>query len=279
MKHLFDAWEGIREKIQQARAFYLLLDYDGTLTPIVSRPEMALLPPEVKKKLIQLRDFPQVSIAVISGRSLEDICSKIGIRGITYVGNYGLEIQNPAGVHKKRLSLTGQRELARIHKALEEALKNIPEIFLENKESILAIHYRMVPKGDQGKVFQEMEEIQKKWGSKWQVTQGKMVFEIRPRADFHKGKAVRDLLRSMSNRDLLPFYFGDDQMDEDAFRFLRGKGITVFVGPLETPSAAEYFLDDPAEVAEFLERFIEARPGEDPPVPKILTGGKEKMIQ
>jgi len=68
---------------------------------------------------------------------------------------------------------------------------------------------------------------------------------------------------------LLPFYFGDDRTDEDAFRFLRGKGIPVFVGPPETPSEAEFFLADSAEVAEFMKRFIKAWPEENPAAPKI----------
>jgi trehalose 6-phosphate phosphatase len=68
---------------------------------------------------------------------------------------------------------------------------------------------------------------------------------------------------------LLPFYFGDDQSDEAAFRFLRGKGVTVFVGPPEVPSAGEFFLDDPAEVAEFMKRFIKVWPEEDSAAAKI----------
>jgi trehalose-phosphatase len=95
-----------------------------------------------------------------------------------------------------------------------------------------------------------------------------MVFEIRPRVDFHKGKAVRDLIKIVPIGGLLPFYFGDDQTDEDAFRFLRGKGITVFVGAPEISTEAEYFLKTPGEVTEFLKRFIENCPAEDS-LPKI----------
>ena len=269
MKHLFHNWEVIQERIRQARKVGLFFDYDGTLTPIVSRPDLAVCPPEVKKCLARLRDSPRVFVAIISGRSLEDLQGLIGVPGITYVGNHGLEIRNPAGVHKINLSFGRQKEMARIAKSLKTALGNLPGILFEDKRAILAVHYRLVPKARHGEVFAAVAEAAKAWETRWRVTRGKMVFELQPRLDFHKGKAIRDLLKTAPAQGLLPFYFGDDQSDEAAFRFLQGRGIPVWVGPPESPSGAEYFLDTPAEVAEFLNRCVEICPGEDPPPPKI----------
>lgn len=263
MEHLFRNWNVIQERIRQARKGYLFFDYDGTLTPIVSRPELALCPPEVKKYLVQLRDSPGVLVAIISGRSLEDLYGLIGVPGITYVGNHGLEIRNPAGIHKINLSVGRQKEKNAIAKSLKTALGNLPGILFEDKESILAVHYRLVPKPHHEKIFQEMEGFTRQWGENWRVTRGKRVFEIQPRVDFHKGKAIRNLLKGGSAPELLPFYFGDDESDEAAFRFLRGKGVTVFVGPPDLFSEGEYFLTDPAEVAEFMKRFIKVWPEED----------------
>ena len=110
MKHLFGDWTNISKRIQEAQNLFLFLDYDGTLTPIVSTPDLALCPSEVKATLVKLRDLPKVSLAIISGRSLEDIREKVGIPGIIYVGNHGLEIENPAGRHKKKLSSNRQGE-------------------------------------------------------------------------------------------------------------------------------------------------------------------------
>src|SRR5512143_3714100 len=103
MKHLFEDWKNIRARMKRARTLFLFLDYDGTLTPIVSRPELALCPSDVKKHLERLRDLPGVYLAIISGRSLEDVREKVGVSGISYVGNHGLEIENPAGRHRKIL--------------------------------------------------------------------------------------------------------------------------------------------------------------------------------
>ncbi len=144
VNHLFKEWESIRAKIQQAQILFLFLDYDGTLTPIVSRPELALCPQEVKALLEELRDSPNVLLAIISGRSLEDIREKVGIPGIIYVGSHGLDIQNPAGVHKKKLSPPREKELRKIIQTLEKSFGKIPGILFEDKGPILAIHYRNV---------------------------------------------------------------------------------------------------------------------------------------
>lgn len=85
-----------------------------------------------------------------------------------------------------------------------------------------------------------------------------MVFEIRPGVDFHKGKAVSEILKG-SSRNLLPVYIGDDQTDEDAFREVKGRGITVFVGPGWLTSEAEYYLQAPTEVHNFLYRCYAMR--------------------
>jgi len=144
LKHLFEYWENIQARIQGAKNIFLFLDYDGTLTPIVSSPELALCPLEVKFLLEKLRDSPNVFLVIISGRSLEDVREKVGVPGIIYVGNHGLAIQNPAGLHQKKLSPAREKELRKILQTLQESFAEIPGILLEDKGSILAIHYRNV---------------------------------------------------------------------------------------------------------------------------------------
>ena len=75
----------------------LLLDYDGTLSPIVKHPDLAILPPETKKVLERLAQRPDVFIAIVSGRGVDDVKSKVGIENITYAGNHGLEIHHSDG--------------------------------------------------------------------------------------------------------------------------------------------------------------------------------------
>ena len=152
-----------------------------------------------------------------------------------------------------------KRELKRITQNLQNSLKKIPGILFEDKGPILSVHYRNVPQKFFTQVPQVVEAELQQWRDRWKMASGKMVLEIRPKIDFHKGKAVREFLKSFPSLELLPIYLGDDQTDEDAFRVLKGQGISVFIGPGSLPSEADFFLRNPKEVQEFLFRCQEVR--------------------
>jgi trehalose 6-phosphate phosphatase len=259
VKHLFKDWEYIQVRIHQAQNLFLFLDYDGTLTPIVSRPELALCPSEVKRYLEELRDLPGVYLAIISGRPLEDVRKKVGVSGITYVGNHGLEIENPAGKHKKILVPARKKELKRITQNLQNSLKKIPGILFEYKGPILSVHYRNVPQKFSTQVPQIVETGLQQWRKRWKMASGKKVLEIRPNINFNKGKAVKEILKTLPSQQVLPIYLGDDQTDEDAFRQIKGQGISIFIGPSSFPTEADFFLQNPDEVQEFLFRCLKLR--------------------
>jgi trehalose-phosphatase len=261
VKHLFENWESIRAKIHQAQNLFLFLDYDGTLTPIVSHPELALCPFEVKKTLEGLRDLPNVYVAIISGRSLEDLRKKVEVSNIIYVGNHGLEIESSNGRHEKILSSARAGELKNITQDLKNSLKEIPGILFEEKGPILSVHYRNVPREFSEQIRHVIEEELQLWKGRWKMASGKMVLEIQPNVDFHKGKAVREILKIFPWPRFLPIYLGDDQTDEDAFRVLKSHGISVFVGPGNFTSEADFFLRSPEEVREFLSKCLEVRRG------------------
>ena len=259
MKHLFEDWESIQARVQQARDLVLFLDYDGTLTPIVSRPEQALCPLEVKRLLKQLRDLPGVYPTIISGRSLKDLRRKVGVSGMIYVGNHGLEIEYPDGRREEKVFPARTKELKGITQHLKDSLKEIRGILFEEKGPILSVHYRNVDQKSHPRILQILTEELRQWEDRWRMASGKMVLEIMPKVDFHKGQAVRDILATVSCPGLLPIYLGDDKTDEDAFRVLKGQGISVFVGPASSLSEADFFLQDPVEVREFLSRCKEVR--------------------
>jgi trehalose 6-phosphate phosphatase len=97
---------------------------------------------------------------------------------------------------------------------------------------------------------------------KLRVTQGRMVFEVRPTIKWDKGKALEFLLESLgfaNSSDVLPVYIGDDRTDEDAFKVLRkrGQGVGILVTKSAKETSASYSLQDPGEVMEFLLRLVE----------------------
>jgi trehalose 6-phosphate phosphatase len=170
-----------------------------------------------------------------------------------------LEIENPAGRHKKILVSARKREFKRITQNLQNSLKKIPGILFEDKGPILSVHYRNVPQKFFTHVPQVVEAELQQWRDRWKMASGKMVLEILPNINFNKGKAVKEILKTFPSLDLLPIYLGDDQTDEDAFRVLKGQGISVFIGPGGFPSEADFFLRNPKEVQEFLFRCEEVR--------------------
>ena len=136
-------------------------------------------------------------------------------------------------------------------------MKEIPGILFEEKGPILAVHYRNVSQRYFALIPQVLEEELQQWRGRWKMSHGKMVLEIQPQVDFNKGKAVTEILKTFPLPGLLPIYLGDDQTDEDAFRALKGQGLSVFIGPAGFPSEADYFLENPDEVQEFLSRCHE----------------------
>lgn len=108
----------------------LLLDYDGTLAPIATHPDLAILPLETKNVLQRLSNMSDVYIAIISGRNVNNVKSMVGIEGITYAGNHGLEILHPDGskfVHPMPAEL--EDKVANLMQTLQDQVSIIFIIF------------------------------------------------------------------------------------------------------------------------------------------------------
>jgi trehalose-6-phosphatase len=83
--------------VGESKKLTLLLDYDGTLAPIAAHPNLTAMTEETKKSLDRIAECPNIFTAAISGRGVDDVKMKIGIEGIVYAGNHGLEILYPNG--------------------------------------------------------------------------------------------------------------------------------------------------------------------------------------
>jgi trehalose 6-phosphate synthase/phosphatase len=232
----------------------LFLDYDGTLTPIVSRPEDARLGDYARQALEQAARTPNLDTVIVSGRSLADIQQMVGVPGLTYVGNHGFEVEGPGisyrhdGVAKYQAALEGAAV------ALTDLA--VPGTWVERKGMTLAYHLREVPDAQAEEVEQDAEAILKR--HRLAVTGGKRIVEGRPPMEWHKGHAVLYVLVRRHGADwpsrVRALYIGDDETDEDAFASLRGIGrsICVAANPPDRGTAADFRLPDPEAVLQLL---------------------------
>ncbi len=238
----------------------MLLDYDGTLTPIVKSPELAALPSNTRKLLRSLvRHF---KVAIISGRSLADVKRLVKLKGVHYVGNHGLEISGPKAKLVKREAKRTRPVIAEICGKLREMLERIEGVIVEDKGLTASVHYRLVRREllvDLKKIFEWVVKPYIASGA-IRVTRGKKIFEIKPSIEWDKGKAVLWIINVIDPKGkLTPIYMGDDQTDEDAFLALKHRGITVLISEKPKKTHAKFFLKNVDEVETFLRKLSEIK--------------------
>jgi trehalose-phosphatase len=242
----------VQDAVRRARHILLLLDFDGTLTPIVARPELAVLPEEVRGLLRDLHAQQQVQVAVISGRALADLQQRVGL-DVIYAGNHGLEIEGQ-GLHFQGPDLAhSTTALQSVITELLDQLGPIAGALLENKGATLSIHYRSVEESRVPEVVRMVEATCATHADVLEVHHGKMVLEVRPRVQWNKGEAARWILEQVGPADTLVISMGDDRTDEDIFKALPGS-ISIKVG--DGATAARYRVANPAEVQDVLARLV-----------------------
>jgi trehalose 6-phosphate phosphatase len=220
----------------------ILLDVDGTLAPIVPRPEDAAVPEETRAIVAQLVDRYAL-VACISGRPGEDVAELVAVDGVVFVGEHGLELDPRAD------------EWAPVITAFADAV----DWPAERKRLTVSFHFRNV-ENEQAALGElrgvadraAAEGLRPRWGRK--------VLEVRPPLDADKGTAVRALLDDRGLRRAL--YAGDDSTDLDAFRALDGLELAVRVavaseeGPNELGTTAEIVVGGPEALADLLRALL-----------------------
>ncbi|HEY0514003.1 MAG TPA: trehalose-phosphatase [Thermoanaerobaculia bacterium] len=251
-------WDEIAARLDGRRPA-LFLDYDGTLSPLAPRPELATLPAATRQVLTALAG--RVPVVVISGRGREDVASLVGLAGIAYAGSHGFDIAGPPpaeGAPPLRLEVGEEipETIDRVAARLQRDLAGIAGILVEPKRFSISVHFRLADARDVPRVERAVDAAAAAEPG-LRKAHGKQLFELRPALDWDKGRALLWLLDALDldRPDVLPFYIGDDLTDEDAFRAVAGRGIGILVADEPRETAAEYRLRDTGEVVELLERL------------------------
>jgi len=245
------------------RPLALFLDFDGTLTDIVSHPSMVRLGESMREALEGCVAREDTQVTIVSGRGLRDIRKQVPIEDVLFAGNHGLEIEGP-GIATYRHPDIGHytdraSELARKLEQLET-----PGVWVEAKGASLTLHFREAPLERHEQIASEASRIIRDAG--FQARDALCAVEARPPIGWDKGHAVLHVLRERFgpgwSEEVRAIYVGDDETDEDAFHALSGLGATFRVGPADRPTRARRRLAG-VEAVETLLRWIASRsPGE-----------------
>jgi trehalose-phosphatase len=251
-----------REVRSEPGATALLFDVDGTLAPIVEDPEAARVPPEAAAALADLA-VRYLLVACISGRHALDARRIVGLDGLIYAGNHGLELLLP-GADATTLDARvgdGAGLAAAFTSRLDRDALGAVGIRIEDKGPIHALHWRGAPDVDAAEARAE-ETAAGATAAGLDVRRGRMVIEFRPKVAVDKGTAVRGLVERAGATAAL--YAGDDRTDLDAFSVLRELaadgtlraavcvGVASDEGPDEIRSEADVVVNSTHELTELL---------------------------
>ncbi|MGH3693602.1 MAG: trehalose-phosphatase [Pseudonocardiaceae bacterium] len=238
----------------------VFLDYDGVLTPIVDRPQDAVMSAGMREVVQALAQ--RCSVCVVSGRDRPVVQELMGLDDLVVAGSHGFDIWSPQQGTIAHAAATGFDDLiSEVTERLRVEVESIPGAVIEPKRASVGVHYRLADPQYHAKVTAVVDELLNEYSGRLKLTPGKMVYELQPKIDWHKGKAVLHLLRTLDldADDVVPLYLGDDITDEDAFRALAGWGIGIIVGHpddqevADRPTAADFVLESTVEVERFLD--------------------------
>jgi trehalose 6-phosphate phosphatase len=248
------------DQLRSASARVLLLDYDGTLAPFTVDRSLALPYPNVAERLMRIMQTG-TRVVLISGRPAREVVGLVGIQPHPEIwGSHGVE----------RLRRDDSYEICQIplqqQAGLSLAVQLLQAVQLDSQTEVkpgsVAVHWRGLTPG-------QVDEIKSKIRHLWlpvlteyplSLLEFDGGLELRvPGCD--KGDAIRTILKETSPNAAVA-YLGDDQTDEDAFRALKGRGLTALVRPQSRSTAADIWLRPPQELIEFFDNWLQASGGE-----------------
>jgi len=243
----------INEYINSKSAL-ILLDYDGTLTALVERPDLAVPDSEIIEILKKLTEIPGNEVVIVSGRDRKTLDEWFSKLSLNLVAEHGAWIKEKEGSWKmiEVLKSDWKKE---IRKILELYVDRTPGSFIEEKEFSLAWHYRKASAELSEVRVKELKEILMNLIASYnlEVIEGDKVIEVR-NAGVSKGRAILNWLRKKKWDFILAI--GDDWTDEEMFSTLPKSAYTIKVGIV--PSRAKYNIPSYIDVRKLLRSLIEA---------------------
>jgi trehalose 6-phosphate phosphatase len=239
--------DGALDELARHRPLLLASDYDGVLARLRDDPAAAVPEPGIGDLLARLAAVDGVTVALVSGRGVDDLRQTSGLAGpFRWIGSHGAEFDGP---------LTGDLAARRdeLAAALAPLVDAVPGARLEVKPASAAVHVRTVADRDAAQRLLDAAASGPGAAADLTAKPGKDVLELAV-TDADKGSALRRLREQVHAAAVL--YLGDDVTDEDAFRVLGPEDVGIKVGAGET--VATHRVSDLAGVRDVLERLVTA---------------------
>jgi trehalose 6-phosphate phosphatase len=233
----------------------ILLDIDGTLLDLAPTPREVWVPDGLSETLNRLLERTSGALALVSGRSLNDIDLIFAPDLFPAVGGHGAEMRlsidsEAVATHAPPMDKELKRRLAAIAKLS-------PGILLEDKGYSLALHYRLAPHAENA-IYEAVSLIRADLPSApIEVLPGKCVCEIK-HSGFTKASGVRELMTHAPFKGRHPLFIGDDVTDESVFAIMPDMNGLAFSVGRHAQGVAGHF-DAPSDVREFLARLLDPR--------------------
>lgn len=242
-------WPRIQERITQAPKLLLALGFDGILSPTVLHPKDATLPDGTRALLAKLAASSRISVAFLSGRSLHDIQARVQLPNAYYVGNHGMEVRGPGLASSDGLATSCRSDLVDALAFLARYTKRLRGVFIEDKGLTVTVHWRQADPAEGAAVRELLEAIVHNH-PRLKIFPGEACWELRARASWNKGDALRQILSHLRISPAETIYLGEEYTDNDAFTQLP-EALTFCVGSASA-TAARYRLEQPSDAAHLL---------------------------
>ena len=266
--NLQDALAEIVSSYRSGARLLFLFDYDGTLVPIAAKPEMAVMTAVTRRRLERLIQLPSVFVAVLSGRTLNDLKAKVEISGLYYAGTSGMELDLCGATLIHPESDRAARLIAVVADRVRRDVSGYAGAWVEHKQLGLTVHYRQVEIDRIDALRRRVVQSVEPFSGALQVLDGPMAIEMVPNLGWTKSSALFKIIETIQlsgDGSVVPFCAGDAGNDADVLRAADALGgIAIGIGE-RAPATARHRLLSPAELDACLDELLERLAATSPP--------------
>jgi trehalose 6-phosphate phosphatase len=249
---------GALRELARTRQLLVALDFDGTLAPVVDKPDQARALPAAREAVLRLSVMPRTRVAVISGRSLSSLEEVADLPdNVLHVGSHGVELRLDEPAESFNLTNTEQIRIVHLEEMLTEVADNLDQVWIEPKPAGFALHTRLATEENSRVAHLEALEELGDDADEYTVREGKDVLEISVRTAT-KGDSIQHL-RTYTDSTAV-FFAGDDVTDEDGFEALGADDLGLKAGDGST--LANFRVKGPEDVARVLTLLADLREGD-----------------